>query len=160
MSGYPVTHGYTINIVKDRTKSAAVILYNQRKAVSEPIFLAVPPAPPRVVPEPETEPETEPDHQVPEPQTEEKPSECEVYFEPVNLESNSVGFFTEIAHEEIVEEEVLCQDERKLNEESPSKLPVHCDLCNSKLLSSDEAKLHMKTVHNVLTYEGESEQSN
>ena len=156
MSGYPVTHGYTINIVKDRTKSAAVILYNQKKAVSEPIFLAVPSGP-AVVPEPETEPDH---HPVPEPQTEEKPSESEVYFEPVNFDSNSVGFFTDIAHEEVVEEEVLCQAERQMNVEAPSNLPVHCDLCNSKLLSTDEAKLHMKTVHNVLTYDGESTQSN
>ena len=148
MANYPITHGYTINIVKDRSKSAAVILLNQTKkldigAHGQTLCLTVPSST-LVVPD-EHEHCVETEQIVPEQHTEEKPSEADVYLEPVsaNLESNSVGFFTEVAHEEIVEE-FSCVPQ----------ISVHCDLCNSKLSSTEEAKLHMKTVHNVLSYKG------
>jgi len=144
MANYPVTHGYTINIVKDRTKTAAVILLNQKAQVpSQTVYLT---SPPPDVPD-QHRPQTA--QHVPEQQT----PQADVYLEPlhsVNLESESVAFFTEVAHEEIVEEE----NDTSVTIPSRCKLSVFCDLCSSKLSSPDEAKLHMKTVHNVLTYEG------
>ena len=91
-------------------------------------------------------------------QENESSKSSEVYFEPVNsvnFETNPVGFFTEVAHEEVVvEEEVHHESEVSVTVPASSTLPVHCDLCNSKLSSTDEAKLHMKTVHDVIAYEG------
>ena len=144
MANYPVTHGYTINIVKDRTKTAAVILLNQKTQVpSQTVYLSSP------VPDVPDQHRPQTAQQVPEQQS----PQADVYLEPlhsVNLESESVAFFTEVAHEEIVEEE----NDISVTVPSRCKLSVFCDLCSSKLSSPDEAKLHMKTVHNVLTYEG------
>ena len=36
----------------------------------------------------------------------------------------------------------------------PAVISVQCDLCGNTLDSPDAAKRHMRTVHNVLTYEG------
>ena len=156
-SSYPVTHGYTINIGKDRSRPA-VILLNQ----SQTIYLAVP--------EKRSNPNTLPDQPeeqdlLPASKTEhenEGSKSSEVYFEPVstvNFETNPVGFFTEVAHEEVVfEDEVQHESEvRTVTVPASSNLPVFCDLCNSKLSSTEEAKLHMKTVHDVISYEGARE---
>ena len=137
-----------------------MILLNQ----SRTIYLAVPEKSinPNTLPEPSEELDkvSKTDSLLQEQENEGRKS-SEVYFEPVNsvnFETNPVGFFTEVAHEEVVvEEEVQHQSEVSVTEPASSTLPVHCDLCNSKLSSTDEAKLHMKTVHDVITYEGKNE---
>ena len=160
MANYPVTHGYTINIGKDRSRPA-VILLNQ----SQTIYLAVP--------EKSINPNTRADHpeeldklpktdSLQQEQENEGSKSSEVYYEPVNsvnFETNPVGFFTEVAHEEVVfEDEVQHESEvRTTTVPASSNLPVFCDLCNSKLSSTEEAKLHMKTVHDVISYEGARE---
>ena len=99
MANYPVTHGYTINIGKDRSRPA-VILLNQ----SRTIYLAVPEKSinPNTLPEPSEELDkvSKTDSQLQEQENEGRKS-SEVYFEPVNsvnFETNPVGFFTEVAH--------------------------------------------------------------
>ena len=155
MANYPVTHGYTINIGKDRSRPA-VILLNQ----SQTLYLAVPE---KSINPGQLDPATKTDAFLPLRENEANKS-SEVYFEPVNsvnFEDNPVGFFTEVAHEEVVvEDEVPHEREVSLAVSASSNLPVHCDLCNSKLASTDEAKLHMKNVHDVISYEGMSDISN
>ena len=156
MANYPVTHGYTINIGKDRRRPA-VILLNQSRS----LYLAVPEKsinPDTLPHQPEElDPASKTDSFLPEQENEGSKS-SEVYFEPVNsvnFEDNPVGFFTEVAHEEVVvEDEVPHEREVSMTLSASSSLPVHCDLCNSKLSSTEEAKLHMKTVHDVIAYEG------
>jgi len=82
-----------------------------------------------------------------------------VYFEENNSHlSDPSAFFTEVAHEEVVIEEVLIDnvvEERKPSVKSRTVITnVQCDLCNSKLDSAEEAKWHMRHVHNIVTYDG------
>ena len=75
MANYPVTHGYTINIGKDRSRPA-VILLNQ----SQTLYLAVPE---KSINPGQLDPATKTDSFLPLQENEANKS-SEVYFEPVN----------------------------------------------------------------------------
>lgn len=82
-----------------------------------------------------------------------------VYYQENPPSSDPSVFFTEVAHEEIVIEEVLVDSVVENRKTSIAKSGsvitcVQCDLCNSKLSSAEEAKNHMRHIHNILTYEG------
>eukprot|EP00092_Neocalanus_flemingeri_P031828 GFUD01034575.1.p1 GENE.GFUD01034575.1~~GFUD01034575.1.p1 ORF type:complete len:395 (+),score=105.87 GFUD01034575.1:55-1185(+) len=217
MSGYPVTPGYTINIVKDK-KQPAVILLNsastnkgaktfyitvprpgpdeggtgdtsdngdiglenllvkngKRKGTDDDIFYFVEDSTEEVI---SSEVIVEEDgsyvgdvernnFEVRLAESSDTDQTCEVkdsnsvvYFEENNSSyTDSSVFFTEVAHEEIVIEEVLIDnivEERQSNSRSRTIISnVQCDLCNSKLNSAEDAKIHMRQVHNILTYDG------
>jgi len=116
MTSYPVTHGYTINIVKDKSKPTFILL-------NPPNTLSV-------------------EHAVAKTPASNNETPCDVFY----IEDNS-DHITEVAHEEVVE------DAGDLGDLSPQSL-VQCDLCNTRLLGLEEARLHMVNIHNMLTFEG------
>jgi len=130
-AGLPLTPGYTINIVKDR-EQAAVILLNSTVAVEgeggRTYFVTVPQGGEGVVEEVVED-------------------VCSVQEQELVFEEQVC--FTEVAREEVVVEEV--------GEVKPARQQVSgvlCDLCNSRLPTTELAKEHMRTEHNILTYEG------
>ena len=83
--------------------------------------------------------------------------EAAVYYQENHPYTDPSVFFTEVAHEEVVIEEVdnVADDIKTANVKPGNVIScVQCDLCNSKLSCAEEAKNHMKHVHNILTYEG------
>jgi transposase-like protein len=193
-TGYPVTQGYTINIVKDKAEQA-VILLNPAQA-SKSFYITVPESGRDNFEHKANEKEivlnnekTDDFFYFVEDGTEEvicsevmieddMPSEVVadrsvrtlsesvetdnlvnevtdpvVYYQE-NHQSDSSGFFTEVAHEEIVIEEVLVDNVVENRKPGCVISSVQCDLCNSRLSSAEEAKNHMKHIHNILTYEG------
>ena len=203
MAGYPVTPGYTINIVKDR-KQPAVLLLNsaattrgaktffitvpehgqddggnitekivKRKAVEDDIFYFVEDSTEEVISseviveeDGSFVSEVETDNFEARLECSDPPKSCDandsnsvLYFEENNSPYNDPSvFFTEVAHEEVVIEEVLIDnivEERKPSCKSVTVISnVQCDLCNSNLKSAEEAKTHMRHVHNIVTYDG------
>jgi len=192
MAGYPVTPGYTINIVKEKTQEAVLLLNSapDNTGGAKTFYITVPEIEEEIVPdivtsgkrkiveddivyfvEDSTEEvisseviveedgsyisEVNPDNY--EGGVSElcdiRDSSSVVYFQENSPSSDPSGFFTEVAHEEIVIEEVLI--ENAVEDKKSDKIShVQCDLCNSKLSSAEEAKAHMRQVHNILTYEG------
>jgi len=193
---YPVTPGYTINIVKDRTQPAVLLLssasanrgpktyyitvskeddsssenvslnkkrkYSEEEAVcvrenntdefiSSEIIVEEDGSyfSEEIIPEITHPPDIE--HTI-------YPivdnSTSDVYVEH---NSDSSGFFTEVAHEEVIEDVNIEESIEKRASSSKFKqviTNVHCDLCDSNFKAAEEAKDHMRHVHNVLTYEG------
>jgi len=208
--GYPVTPGYTINIVREKQEEPAVILLNsaQSSRGSKTFYITLPPSsaqdrPGQIVSEKldksvkrkvsdedifyfvedsteevisseviveedgsfigEIEIDNASERVVFEsvsPVKETSEEETVFYEERTYPYSDPSVFFTEVAHEEIVIEEVLSdpiveERQRPGVKTSQALIPyVQCDLCNSKLQSAEAAKDHMRLVHNILTYEG------
>jgi len=192
MTEYPITPGYTINIVKDKTQPAVLLLnpapsgrgvkqfyitvpetqkdsdhnarhveYGKSKLSSQDIFYFIEDNSEQVI---SSEVVVEEDGTY----VNEAEQNCEpimvatgqdsssiVYYQDNQHEEGSGMFFTEVAHEETVTEEVIIDNEEPVSRKSPSVITsVQCDLCNSNLDSTEEAKNHMRHVHNILTYEG------
>jgi len=202
--GYPVTPGYTINIVKEKAQQAVLLLnpaqsnrgsksfyitvpelvgkhsdetpedqllQNRGKSVQNDLFYFVEDSTEEVI----CSEVTENDNTVEVVTQRFIETSCEpfdipndtsdimtdhnavVYYQENHPSSDPSGFFTEVAHEEVViEEEDNVADDIIPSNIKPANvmITVQCDLCNSKLNSADEAKNHMKHVHNILTYEG------
>ena len=129
MAGYPVTHGYTINIVKDKSKQTFILLNPPNKQVALPNTRSAEQAAMKT-------PVCASDNETP----------CDVFYIEDGLTDNS-DHITEVAHEEVVE------DAGDLGDLRPQSL-VQCDLCNTRLLGLEEARLHMVNIHNMLTFEG------
>lgn len=199
--GYPVTPGYTINIVREKQQPAVILLNSaQSNKGAKTFYITLPPSG-----------QDQPDEIVPE--TLDKSSKRKVtdndifYFvengteevisseviveedgsyiseievensgrvdnESVSPAKDTIGatvfyeestfpysdpsvFFTEVAHEEIVIEEVLSDnivEERQWPGVKPVQAAisyVQCDLCNSKLHSADTAK-DCRTKYEIL----------
>lgn len=131
MAGYPVTHGYTINIVKDKSKPAFILLNPQNKLA------------------------TLSDNSTQRTQTpvcsddnDETPPGDVFYIEEVV--TDTPDHITDVAHEEVVEDAGDLSDQNRVTSESL----VQCDLCNTRLVGLEEARLHMVNIHNMLTFEG------
>jgi len=204
MDGFPVTPGYTINIVKDREQSAVILLNSSStptKGGSKTYFITVPDSSIKhdstsIKHEPSisfsTDISTTPElgTHVPEVGHEVVTTgEVEYYLEEEVVTSEDVtlvssdytacdikpeedyivhyeevqgvdqSFFTEVAHEEVVEEVVMetalvTEQETEVLASTATVYSVQCDLCNETLSSGDLAKCHMRQVHNILTYDG------
>ena len=127
MAGYPVTHGYTINIVKDKSKPTFILLNPPALPNTHSTEIAVVTKSPAYAS----------DNQTP----------CDVFYVEDGDNSDHI---TEVAHEEVVED---AGDLGDLARVTPQSL-VQCDLCNTRLLGLEEARLHMVNIHNMLTFEG------
>lgn len=220
MDGFPVTPGYTINIVKDREQSAVILLNSSSapfKGGSKTYFITVPDVNIKhdtsikhdasitsdnsiasglsITPDNSIAAGVSitPDHSTPVPEVCHEVvtsgEEVEYYLEEEVVTSEDVtlvgsdstdsdmksgedfivhyeevkgvdpSFFTEVAHEEVVEEEVMetalvTKPEKEVLTSIATKFSVQCDLCNQTLSSGDLAKCHMRQVHNILTYDG------
>ena len=200
-SGYPVTPGYTINIVKEKAQQAVLLLnptqtinrgaksfyitvpepelefdeksceveplmLNTGKGVENNLFYFVEDGTEEVICSEVTESDIPSDTVTErlgavgsEKDTRDRVTDHDtvVYYQENHPYTDPSVFFTEVAHEEIVIEEVDNEeDEIKTVNVKPGNVitSVQCDLCNSKLGCAEEAKNHMKHVHNILTYEG------
>ena len=134
MAGYPVTHGYTINIVKDKTKPAFILLNPPNKlttlrninAHSAQHALTQTPACPS-------------DNETP----------SDVFYIDKVVTDNP-DHITEVAHEEVVEDVGDISDMSSVTPESV----IQCDICNTRLVGLEEARLHMVNIHNMVNFEG------
>ena len=130
MAGYPVTHGYTINIVKDKSKPTFILLNPRNKLASLS------------------------DNSTQRTQTpacsddNDSPPGDVFYIEDVV--TDTPDHITDVAHEEVVEDAGDLSDQKRVTSESL----VQCDLCNTRLVGLEEARLHMVNIHNMLTFEG------
>ena len=176
MDGLPVTRGYTINVVKEKSKSAiiflsppgkvAVTLSSENKNVDN-----------YVVPEilasnsiiktnaralsPSESYMRETDNSV---SSEASDNADQVLFYEEVLTGpgdGNVQFFSDVAHEEVVVEEedapaVASSREAGVGQEVyvRGEVPVHCDLCNSVFSPMEDIKAHMISAHNMLSFEG------
>ena len=129
MAGYPVTHGYTINIVKDKSKPTFILLNPSNKLATqrtEHVVTQTPACSDDI----------------------DTPSGDAFYTEHVVTDTSD--HIPEVAHEEVVEDDGDLSDQNRVTPESL----VQCDLCNTRLVGLDEARLHMVNIHNMLTFEG------
>lgn len=170
MDGLPVTRGYTINVVKEKSKSAiiflsppgkvAVTLSSENKNVDN-----------YIVPEilasnsiiktnaralsPSESYTRETDNSV---SSEASDNADQVLFYEEVLTGpgdGNVQFFSDVAHEEVVVEEEDAH-EAGVGQEVyvRGEVPVHCDLCNSVFSPMEDIKAHMISAHNMLSFEG------
>ena len=170
MDGLPVTRGYTINVVKEKSKSAiiflsppgkvAVTLSSENKNVDN-----------YVVPEilasnsiiktnaralsPSESYTRETDNSV---SSEASDNADQVLFYEEVLTGpgdGNVQFFSDVAHEEVVVEEEDAPAVASSREVCVrGEVPVHCDLCNSVFSPMEDIKAHMISAHNMLSFEG------
>jgi len=198
--GYPVTPGYTINIVKEKAQQAVLLLnptqtanigaksyyitvpepvieygkkspgddlmLNTEKCVDNDLFYFVEDGTEEVICSEVIESDISGDsvtQRLCEVDSENvtrddvTDHEAAVYYQENHPYTDPSVFFTEVAHEEVVIEEVdnVADDIKTANVKPGNVIScVQCDLCNSKLSCAEEAKNHMKHVHNILTYEG------
>ena len=122
MASYPVTHGYTINIVKDKSKPAYILLNPQAKLAAE---------------------SSTHEHLAEQASTYKQVRTSDDNGSPSDIIYNP-DHINEVAHEEVVEDAG-----------DPGDLSgVQCDLCNTRLMGQGEARRHMVSIHNMLTFEG------
>lgn len=171
MDGLPVTHGYTINVVKEKSKSAiiflsppgkvAVTLSSENKNVDNYIVPEILASNSILKTNARSPSESYAytrvtDNSVP----------CEasdnadqvLFYEEVftGPGDGNVQYFSGVAHEEVVVEEeedapaVASSREAGIGQE----VPVHCDLCNSVFSPMEDIKAHMISAHNMLSFEG------
>ena len=178
MMEYPVTPGYTINIVKDKTKSAIILL---TPSMNNPNVKILRPSnsdislEERNVPDPLHHDKQRNiitrDVGVPENVTTKEDlvdvktvaSDQLVFYEEVVTDNTEVGFFADVSHEEIVVDSDVqsSSSSSSLNKPTTSKkkkdseTAVQCDICNTLLPSRDSAREHMKVAHDILSYEGQ-----
>ena len=175
MDGLPVTHGYTINVVKEKSKSAiiflsppgkvAVTLSSENKNVDNyivPEILASNSIIKTNARSPSESYTCIPDNSVP---CEASDNADQVLFYEEVLTGPGDGnlqFFSDVAHEEVVVEEeedapaVASSREAGIGQEVHvrGEVPVHCDLCNSVFSPMEDIKAHMISAHNMLSFEG------
>ena len=175
MMEYPVTHGYTINIVKDKTKPAIILL---TPSMNNPNVKIIRPSSsssnisvektnvPDSLDEDQSRSKTLKDVAVPEHVTNKVelnplPSDQVVFYEDVVTDNNEhVGYFADVAHEEVVTDSDVQPSpssvETKITskKKKDSETSVQCDICNTLLPSRDSAREHMKVAHDMMSYEG------
>ena len=141
MEGYPITHGYTINIVKDKTKPTFILL-------NPPNKLTVIKNQVKNIAEPNTK-----ELSINETAAGGDPKSDVVYYEEVVTASlgDTPDHITEVAHEEVVED---AGNLGGAGDAVSLQASVHCDLCNTVLPGPEAARLHMVNIHNMLTFEG------
>ena len=169
MDGLPVTHGYTINVVKEKSKSAiiflsppgkvAVTLSSENKNVDNyivPEILASNSILKTNARSPSESYTRITDYSVP----------CEasdnadqvLFYEEVftGPGDGNVQYFSDVAHEEVVveEEEYATAVASSRVAGIGQEVPVHCDLCNSVFSPMEDIKGHMISAHNMLSFEG------
>ena len=176
MDGLPVTHGYTINVVKEKSKSAiiflsppgkvAVTLSSENKNVDNyivPEILASNSILKTNARSPSESYTRVTDNSV---FCEASDNADQVLFYEEVLTGpgdGNVQYFSDVAHEEVVVEEeedapaVASSREAGIGQEVSlrGEVPVHCDLCNSVFSPMEDIKAHMISAHNMLSFEGE-----
>ena len=154
MDNFPVTPGYTINIIKEKKESAVIQLNTQNDTGTKTFFVTIPGNNTKGGGGDNgyTAKQVEFNYDF-------TSSEVEAVGERIVHMHNSLPGecfgeidMNNIAHEEVVMEETSV--EQNVNNTALTVVGVHCDLCSTDLESTHEAKLHMRTAHNILTYDG------
>ena len=181
MEGCPITPGYTINIIRDKSKPAVILLnpphfwsdsFSDKMTVPVRLLGSKRDHVPVDVSSTKTE-ASKYKLQVPDTSYSELRkkkaskdsiiSNCDnskpvLSDEVIEDNSESIVFLGDVAHEEIVIENVVSEADIEQSLKKKSRLledpaTVFCDLCQNKFNSRSEARAHMKTLHD-LTFEG------
>jgi len=151
MDNFPVTPGYTINIIKEKKESAVILLNTQSDTCTKAFFVTIPG---NTTGGGGDNGYTSKQVEFNDDFTSSGVEAVNEHFADNSLPGECFGEIdmNNIAHEEVVMEETGV--EQTVNNTALTVVGVHCDLCSTDLESTDEAKLHMRTAHNILTYDG------
>jgi len=188
MDDCPITPGYTINIIRDKSKPAIILLNPPQNAGVGSLFsdkrtvlVKLPVTKSDHVPAEDSSwkaslsnykpkvPETSHNYSLSNKGTYKESiinSQCDNLKPLVSQETGEVTennsrnfvFLDDVAHEEIVIENVFSDADIEQNLKKKSRLledpaSVYCDLCQNKFNSRSEARAHMKKIHEI-TFEG------